>query len=73
MDLSFVVSSNGWSLYEDRVKWLANYPVKLELSLDGDRETQNRSRGPYKKSEDPTQMESPLRRRLFKQAVCFTT
>jgi sulfatase maturation enzyme AslB (radical SAM superfamily) len=40
-EISFVLSSNGWSLDETKLAWLARYPVKLELSLDGDPETQN--------------------------------
>lgn len=39
--ISFVVSSNGWSLDAEKLAWLARFPVKLELSLDGDPETQN--------------------------------
>ena len=42
--VSMVVSSNGWSLTEDRIQWLAQHPVRLELSIDGDAWTQNRFR-----------------------------
>jgi MoaA/NifB/PqqE/SkfB family radical SAM enzyme len=42
--LDFVLSSNGWSLDEEKLAWLAGRPVKLELSLDGDPKTQNRFR-----------------------------
>lgn len=42
--LSFIVSSNGWSLDADKLAWLADHEVKLELSLDGDRQTQNTQR-----------------------------
>lgn len=42
--ISFIVSSNGWSLDAEKLAWLRNYPVKLELSLDGARETQNLAR-----------------------------
>ncbi|MEC9389041.1 MAG: radical SAM protein [Myxococcota bacterium] len=52
VDLSFIVSSNGWSLHEDRVQWLSQYPVKLELSLDGDADTMNRSRKALVAGED---------------------
>jgi sulfatase maturation enzyme AslB (radical SAM superfamily) len=38
--VDFVVSTNGWSLTPDRLEWLAQHPVKLELSLDGDPATQ---------------------------------
>lgn len=42
--LDFVLSSNGWSLDESKLQWLAGHPVKLELSLDGARATQLRYR-----------------------------
>ena len=42
--LWFVVSSNGWTLTEERLRWLAQYPVKMELSIDGDEYTQTRFR-----------------------------
>lgn len=42
--LSFILSSNGWSLDADKLAWLAQYPVKLELSLDGDPDTQHKFR-----------------------------
>lgn len=38
--ISFVLSSNGWSLTPARMERLATYPVRLELSLDGRPETQ---------------------------------
>ena len=38
--IDYVVSSNGWSLHGERLEFLAQYPVKLELSLDGDPKTQ---------------------------------
>jgi len=38
--VTFVLSSNGWSLDADALAWLKDKPVKLELSLDGDRHTQ---------------------------------
>lgn len=43
-ELDFVLSSNGWSLDATKLAWLAGRPVKLELSLDGDRETMRRFR-----------------------------
>jgi pyruvate-formate lyase-activating enzyme len=43
-ELSFVISTNGWSIDAERLRWLADYPVRLELSLDGDADTQNRFR-----------------------------
>lgn len=38
--IRFILSSNGWSLDEEKLDWLARHPVKLELSLDGDPLTQ---------------------------------
>jgi sulfatase maturation enzyme AslB (radical SAM superfamily) len=42
--LQFVLSSNGWSLDGPKLDWLSKYRVKLELSLDGDPETQHKFR-----------------------------
>jgi pyruvate-formate lyase-activating enzyme len=42
--LTFILSSNGWSLTEDKLTWLKDWPVKLELSLDGKPDVQNRFR-----------------------------
>lgn len=42
--LTFIVSSNGFSLTPERLEWLRDKPVKLELSLDGTPEHQNRFR-----------------------------
>ena len=50
--ISFILSSNGWSLDADKLRWLADYPVKLELSLDGDRVTQNKFRHSREKTGD---------------------
>ena len=42
--LGFVLSSNGWSLTPERLAWLRRFPVRMELSLDGDAATQTRFR-----------------------------
>lgn len=42
--VSFVVSSNGWTLDEPKLAWIKARPIRLELSLDGDERTQNRFR-----------------------------
>jgi sulfatase maturation enzyme AslB (radical SAM superfamily) len=42
--ISYVISSNGWTLDEAKLAWLKQYPVHLELSLDGDERTQTRYR-----------------------------
>jgi radical SAM superfamily enzyme YgiQ (UPF0313 family) len=50
--VSFVVSSNGYALTPDKLAWLAQYPVKLELSLDGTSTIQNRFRASRHRGED---------------------
>ena len=50
--LDFIVSTNGWSIDEDKLAWLSQYPVKLELSLDGDTGVQNKFRRALMKGED---------------------
>ena len=42
--IHFILSTNGWSLSEERLEWLKTLPVKLELSLDGAERTQTRFR-----------------------------
>lgn len=42
--IGFILSSNGWSLTPDKLDWLRQFPVRLELSLDGDPRTQDRFR-----------------------------
>ncbi|MBK7758112.1 MAG: hypothetical protein IPI35_17295 [Deltaproteobacteria bacterium] len=54
--LDFVLSSNGWSLDAEKLAWLKQYPVKLELSLDGDPETQRKFRAARRVGEDSYQM-----------------
>ena len=51
-DLSFILSSNGWSLDREKLAWLAQHSVKLELSLDGRPDLQNRFRHSRHKGED---------------------
>ncbi len=43
-DLGFVITSNGWALTADRLRWLADRPVRLQLALEGGRAAQNRHR-----------------------------
>lgn len=42
--IDFILSSNGWTLDEEKLAWLKARPVKLELSLDGTPEVQNHAR-----------------------------
>ena len=53
--IRFILSSNGWSLDEELLSWLAERPVKLELSLDGDTATQNKFRPSRHRGEDSYQ------------------
>lgn len=53
--IQFVLSSNGWSLDEEKLAWLERHRVKLELSLDGDPETQNVFRIARDKDQDSYQ------------------
>ena len=50
--IEFILSSNGWSLDAEKLAWLHQHPVKLELSLDGKPETQNKFRHARRKSGD---------------------
>lgn len=50
-NLRFILSSNGYSLDAEKLAWLERFPVKLELSLDGDPETQNRFRRAWKQGD----------------------
>lgn len=43
-ELSFLITTNGMKLDEEKCKWLAQYPVSLQLALDGLPEAQNRYR-----------------------------
>lgn len=53
--VTFVLSSNGWSLTSDKVAWLAANDVRMELSLDGDRRTQEKFRaGRYREQSSYT-------------------
>lgn len=50
--LDFVLSSNGWTLDEAKLDWLRDRSVRLELSMDGDPETQRRFRPAAKAGQD---------------------
>lgn len=51
-ELSFILSSNGFALDAEKLDWLKQYSVKLELSLDGGPEVQNIFRAPHDRSDD---------------------
>ena len=53
--LEFILSSNGWSLDNEKLAWLAEHPVRLELSLDGDPETQRMFRAARHHGDDSYQ------------------
>lgn len=50
--VSFVISSNGWSLDEAKLSWLKAFRVKFEFSLDGDPDTQNVFRAARETADD---------------------
>ncbi len=50
--LTFILSSNGFSLDAERLAWLRERPVKLELSLDGAPDLQNRFRRSLERGKD---------------------
>lgn len=50
--VDFVLSSNGWSLDQEKLDWLRGRPVKLELSLDGDPDAQRRFRPAARQGDD---------------------
>ena len=47
-EIEYLISTNGWSINEEKLAWMTQHPIKLELSLDGDRYTQEtyRAAGP---------------------------
>ncbi|MGB0639066.1 MAG: radical SAM protein, partial [Myxococcota bacterium] len=50
--LAYIISSNGWSIDKEKLSWLSQFNVKLELSLDGDEATQNKFRRALEKGRD---------------------
>ncbi len=50
--IQYRFTTNGWSLTPERLRWLAGHNVHFQLSLDGDRETQNSSRRPLERGAD---------------------
>ena len=54
--LAYIISSNGWSIDKDKLDWLSQYNVKLELSLDGDEKTQNRCLARTPASQNPQRL-----------------
>jgi len=43
-DVRFMITTNGYALTRDRIRWLADHPVHLQLALDGLPETHNKHR-----------------------------
>ena len=42
-NLRYMITTNGFALTEEKIKWLSAYPVTLQLSLDGLPEAHNAS------------------------------
>ncbi len=66
--ISFILSSNGWSISPERLAWLGQFQVKLELSLDGDRWTQNRFRRALQRGADSYAEGIPDKRDMIAQS-----
>ena|GEM_PF-834953 len=66
--LQFILSSNGWALDEEKLQWLSQYAVKLELSLDGDSSVQNKFRRALLKGEDSYQRGIPSKARMIHES-----
>ena len=66
--LRFILSSNGYGLNPESLAWLAQSPVKLELSLDGDAHTQNRFRRALKKGQDSYELGIPHKVEWIRQS-----
>lgn len=49
--LSFLITSNGVKLTEEKIRWIAQYPISLQLALDGLPEAQNQHRSFYNSEE----------------------
>lgn len=63
-----ILSSNGWSIDQDKLDWLSDYTVKLELSLDGDANTQNRFRRSLKKGRDSYEEGIPDKMEMIRES-----
>lgn len=66
--IRFILSSNGWSIEPAKLAWLKQFPVKLELSLDGDAETQNRFRRALEKGKDSYQEGIPDKAEMIRES-----
>ena len=43
-DIRFMITTNGYALTRDRIRWLGDHPVHLQVALDGLPDTHNRHR-----------------------------
>lgn len=50
--IQYRFTTNGWALSPQRLRWLADYDVHLQLSLDGTPETQNSARRALERGAD---------------------
>jgi len=64
----FVISSNGWSIDQEKLDWLKAHPVKLELSLDGDSVTQNKFRRALSKGRDSYEEGIPHKAQMIRES-----
>ena len=50
--IQYRFTTNGWALTPERLRWLADFDVHLQLSLDGDAATQNSARRALERGAD---------------------
>ena len=50
--IQYRFTTNGWALSPDRLRWLSDYDVHLQLSLDGTPDTQNSARRALQRGAD---------------------
>lgn len=58
----FQITTNAWNATDDILDWLADYPVRFQLSLDGDAETQRTMRRPWHKVKGDSWLRSAANR-----------
>lgn len=54
-ELSFLITTNGLKLDLEKIKWMSQFPISLQIALDGLPEAQNRYRPLYQSEESSYQ------------------
>ncbi len=66
--IRFLFTTNGWALSRERFDWLARFPVWYQLSLDGDRATQNAARPALRVAGDSYERSPATKASWFREA-----